>query len=443
MNLVRIFGFLIFCATSCSAQPKDSEEITRNLEIFFNGYKHIINGTQSKKEFSGNENYNPTHINDKEIDSHRDEAVVVMSTDNVNDVEISTTKTIENISKSKNFNWIPYESSMGAEYIPVNAVIAGFDINKLDLYVIRTYDVNEESFKVGKYSAYNEYASVLDGNIERKLNSFEILQSMSYEWSDDVHDKENAIIAGHDTLGREIYICRAFLQIHFRSIGFRTSWTPGELRSDGICAVGFDGKIEKFTNYQILKNIKENHLTRTGIDYVDGRFIIDPETSKTLNYFLTIYKQEEKQVSTVSPKLTAFHPQTYKWISWYEKATDIPDDAVIGGRDVDGSLLCVIRIGHKNKHLYGKFAIQRQNAYVANEQQEFGVVTFELLTAEKYLWCNKIKYNIETDLPICRVNIMRSIIPGFLQPNEMCRIGFEWKSHEYKDYEILKIGDHC
>lgn len=109
--------------------------------------------------------------------------------------------------------------------------------------------MNEESFKVGKYSAYNEYASVLDGGIERKLNSFEILQSMSYKWSDDVYDKENAIIAGHDTKGIEINICRAFFQMNLRNIGFWTSWTPEELRSDGICAVGCDCKIEKFTKY--------------------------------------------------------------------------------------------------------------------------------------------------------------------------------------------------
>lgn len=53
-----------------------------------------------------------------------------MSNDNVNDVKISASKTIENFSMRRNFNWIPYESSMGAEFIPVNAVIAGFDINK-------------------------------------------------------------------------------------------------------------------------------------------------------------------------------------------------------------------------------------------------------------------------------------------------------------------------
>ena len=57
-----------------------------------------------------------------------------------------------------------------------------------------------------------------------------------------MHNKENAIIAGLDSRKREIYICRVLLQSYSRSTGFRTSWTPDELRSDGICAVGFDGK---------------------------------------------------------------------------------------------------------------------------------------------------------------------------------------------------------
>ncbi|KAL7022992.1 hypothetical protein ACKWTF_012454 [Chironomus riparius] len=338
---------------------------------------------------------------------------------------------------------------MGVEFIPSNAVIAGFDINILDLYVIRTYDENEESFKIGKYSALNEYASVLDGNVERKLNSFEILQSMSYEWSDDVHNKENAIIAGLDCKRREIYICRALLQIYLRSTGFRTSWTPGELRSDGVCAVGFDGKIQKFKNFQILKKTKQNDSSSENvIDYVDGRFILDPETNKVLNYFLTVYKQERKPVptiktSTVNLKSTTLKPEKYKWISWYEKATNIPDDAVLGGKDVDGSLLYVIRVGNKNKHLYGKFAIKRQNAYAINESQEFGVITFDLLTAEKYLWYNNRLFNNTSDLSICRANAMESVIPGFLLPNQICRIGFEWKSYEYDEYEVLKIGDKC
>ena len=119
---------------------------------------------------------------------------------------------------------------------------------------------------------------------------------MSYEWSDDVHNKENAIIAGLDSRKREIYICRVLLQIYSRSTGFRTSWTPDELRSDGICAVDFDDKIEKFTNFQIFKNIKENDSSfENWINYVDGSFIIDPETKKALNYFLTVYKQVRNQ----------------------------------------------------------------------------------------------------------------------------------------------------
>lgn len=65
-----------------------------------------------------------------------------------------------------------------------------------------------------------------------------------------IYNKENAIIGGHNSNRRKIYICRALLQIFLHSTGYRTSWTPGELRTDEICAISFDGKIEKLTNSQ-------------------------------------------------------------------------------------------------------------------------------------------------------------------------------------------------
>lgn len=79
------------------------------------------------------------------------------------------------------------------------------------------------------------------------------------------------------------------------------------------------------------------------IDYIDGSFIINPETNKTLNYFLKSYKQKKvpiiaMKITTASPKLITYLLKAYKWIYRYEKATDIPDDAVLGGRNIDGSL---------------------------------------------------------------------------------------------------------
>lgn len=68
------------------------------------------------------------------------------------------------------------------------------------------------------------------------------------------------------------------------------------------------------------------------------------------------------------------------WKRWNDLSTDLDENAVIGGNDVDGTPLYVIRARTEESlpFSYGKFAVKRSHAYITDDQKEFGVRNFEV-----------------------------------------------------------------
>lgn len=271
--------------------------------------------------------------------------------------------------EAKKYNWIPYEAASGFDNLPNNVVKSGLDINGHTLYVIRAFDNETQSMQVGKFVAFKNYASVLNDDTEVPIDSFQILQIKNYLWSRDL-TRNDAVIAGQDADGNNIFVCRALLQVFFMHEGYKTSWTPGELRPNGICAVTYAGTIERFDTYEILK-IADEDMPVPELDYIEGEFVYD---EGSVNLKISMYNQD----AIASTSSTESAVKNYEWTAWNERDTDIPRDAVIGGEDVDGSPLYIVRIGNDNSSLYGKFAIRRRNAYVTNARAEFGVFIFDV-----------------------------------------------------------------
>lgn len=68
------------------------------------------------------------------------------------------------------------------------------------------------------------------------------------------------------------------------------------------------------------------------------------------------------------------------WKRWNDLSTDLDENAVIGGNDLDGTPLYVIRARTEESlpFSYGKFAVKRSHAYITDDQKEFGVRNFEV-----------------------------------------------------------------
>lgn len=72
-------------------------------------------------------------------------------------------------------------------------------------------------------------------------------------------------------------------------------------------------------------------------------------------------------------------PDLYKWIP-FDKSTTVPSDAILGGKDTDGSNLYIIRTKKDDSYLYGKYAVNenRRDTYVTNTESEVTANNFEV-----------------------------------------------------------------
>jgi len=132
------------------------------------------------------------------------------------------------------------------------------------------------------------------------------------------------------------------------------------------------------------------------------------------------------------------------WKRWNDLTTDLEENAVIGGQDVDGTPLYVIRSRSDDSmpYSYGKFAVERTHAYITDDEKEFGVRGFELFTCDLLNWCPYDEaYKYED--PICRGYLPTNedvLIPGTLQDDGTCRIGYGYKSYRLMNFEILTFA---
>lgn len=79
-------------------------------------------------------------------------------------------------------------------------------------------------------------------------------------------------------------------------------------------------------------------------------------------------------------------PDLYKWIP-FDKSTRVPSDAILGGKDTDGSNLYIIRTKKDDSYLYGKYAVNdnRKDVYVTNYDSELTANDFEVCIQFCYL----------------------------------------------------------
>ena len=64
------------------------------------------------------------------------------------------------------------------------------------------------------------------------------------------------------------------------------------------------------------------------------------------------------------------------------------------------------------------------------------------MTSPNYIWCEFEKNKNYNELPICRAEHNMSVIPGTLEKNGICRIGFDFKVYRYTtgNFKVLRIG---
>ncbi|CAG9807651.1 unnamed protein product [Chironomus riparius] len=149
-----------------------------------------------------------------------------------------------------------------------------------------------------------------------------------------------------------------------------------------------------------------------------------------LQDFLTeVNGNESNQQSHVIESLQVEEPEYIKWEKIHEKTRYIPENSVIAGYDVDGATLYVVRACNDNECTYGKYARLdwRMNAYIPYNNVEKGEQDVEILTTLNYKWCSHDKNRSYDNLPVCRVEYKNSKIPGTLQKDGKCRIGYAWK----------------
>lgn len=159
--------------------------------------------------------------------------------------------------------------------------------------------------------------------------------------------------------------------------------------------------------------------------HTNVRSKIEDLTSNSIdvqNLISGIEKNETKQDSKKSSS-------SFNWVPFEENSMTLPENAVTGCEDIDGSSLYVIRKKRGNSYLYGKYAFsdERKNAYITNDEKEYGISHFEILTATNYSWCETNSFDIhDLEYPICKASYKNSTVPGTLLEDGTCRIGFEW-----------------
>ncbi|XP_043492095.1 natterin-3-like [Polistes fuscatus] len=141
----------------------------------------------------------------------------------------------------------------------------------------------------------------------------------------------------------------------------------------------------------------------------------------------------------------------YRWVH-RSAGLSIPETAVVGGRDIDGSTIYVGKAYHEGDVLPAKIIPDKNVAYVCYNGEEHPKSDFEVLCQSEYVWEFCSNGSIPADavaggetrdgetLYIGRVLHNGSQTVGKVQPSHGCLyIPFDGEELSFKDYEVLTI----
>ncbi|CAG9809614.1 unnamed protein product [Chironomus riparius] len=162
---------------------------------------------------------------------------------------------------------------------------------------------------------------------------------------------------------------------------------------------------EKLRNYTevIEQNLKDELISRK--DFADN--------------FLDLQKLQSTPIVECTSK-------PFEWRT-YVNVSDTEQNGVLGGIDLDGSKVYVIRRKSGSDYNYGKVALRpsKNEAYITSDSLEINVDDYELLISNNYQWHSSETTKIaESTIPICRAKKDNLFVPGKLLKDGRCKIGF-------------------
>ncbi|XP_076628608.1 natterin-4 [Colletes latitarsis] len=142
----------------------------------------------------------------------------------------------------------------------------------------------------------------------------------------------------------------------------------------------------------------------------------------------------------------------YRWIRRSAEQS-LPGNAVVGGRDADGTTIFVGRAFHEGDMLPAKVIPDKSVAYVCHNGEEHAKYDFEVLCLGEFAWEFSSNGNIPNDaivagqtsdgesLYVGRVLHNGSQTIGKVQPSHGCLyIPFDGEELSFKDYEVLVLN---
>ncbi|XP_043265722.1 uncharacterized protein LOC122405220 [Colletes gigas] len=142
----------------------------------------------------------------------------------------------------------------------------------------------------------------------------------------------------------------------------------------------------------------------------------------------------------------------YRWIHRSAEQS-LPRNAVVGGRDADGTTIFVGRAFHEGDMLPAKVIPDKSVAYVCHNGEEHAKYDFEVLCLGEFAWEFSSNGEVPSEavvagqtsdgesLYIGRVLHNGSQTVGKVQPSHGCLyIPFDGEELSFKDYEVLVLN---
>lgn len=189
-----------------------------------------------------------------------------------------------------------------------------------------------------------------------------------------------------------------------------------------------------------------SHITARKSELLTTKFLCTRDLN--VNYFKTDWRLLFPK-SPQDVKLEKLFPFLVHWVHT-TSASSVPHNAVIGGRDTDGTQIYVGRVTHEGDLLPCKVLPSKKVAYVAYNGAEIPKHSFEILVGTGVQWRREKNGRIppgafaggrtsngET-LFIGRGDHNRSQTVGKVHPSHGCLyIGYGLKEISIKEYEVL------
>ncbi|XP_076655772.1 uncharacterized protein LOC143360631 [Halictus rubicundus] len=141
-----------------------------------------------------------------------------------------------------------------------------------------------------------------------------------------------------------------------------------------------------------------------------------------------------------------------KWVSKSVSAR-VPDKAVVGGCDIDGSTIYVGRAFHEGDMIPAKVIPDKDVAYVCHNGEEHAKYDYEVLCPAEFGWEFAHNGNVPANaveaghtesgetLYVGRTFHNGSQTVGKIQPSHNCLyIAFDGEELSFKDYEVLVLN---